>query len=134
MCPTVVCPNGDLENGTCQITSQYDVNTLSLVQKLFNYNCQSSGYIRLPTTLLKTMDIFSNFRYIGSHGSSTTGTYVINDNICKIIHYGYTVASGEFTKFKIIFIKTAIGFIRSTYILNDDGSESLRRVTYYTKV
>ena len=134
MFPTVVYLNGDAGNGTCQITSQYEVNTQGLVQKLFNHNYQSSVNNTLPITILQTLDISNNFRYISSLGSSTSGTYIINDNTCTIIDYGYSVASGEFTNFKYTLIKTGIGFISTTYVLNDDLSETLRSVGYYTKV
>lgn len=132
MFPTVVYPNGDVGNGTCQITSIYD-GTQGLVQKLVNQNYQSSINNKLRT-LLKTLDISSNFSYIGSDGSSAFGKYFINDNICKIMNYGYSVSSGGFTKFKYIFIKTNIGFIKTTYVLHDNGTETLRTIVYFTKV
>jgi hypothetical protein len=134
MFPTVVYQNGDAGNGTCQITSQYDVNTQGLVQKLFYHNYQSSVNNILPITSLNTLDIYSNFNFISSLGSSATGKYIINDNTCTIIDYGYSVASGGFTKFKYTFIKTGIGFISTTYVLNPDDSETLRTVAYYTNV
>jgi hypothetical protein len=134
MFPTVVFPNGDAGNGTCRITSQYEVNTQGLVQKLFYHNYQSSVNNILPITSLNTLDIYSNFNFISSLGSSTTGKYIINENTCRIINYGYSVASGGFTKFKYTFIKTGIGFISTTYVLNPDNSETLRSVAYFTKV
>ena len=134
MFPTSVYPNGDVGNGTCQITSQYDVNTKGLVQKLLNQNFQSSVNNTLPITILQTLDISGNNRFIGSHGSSMSGTYIINDNTCRIIDYGFSASISKFTQFKVIIIKTGIGFMNTTYIRNDDGSETLRRVTYYTKV
>jgi hypothetical protein len=134
MFPTVVFPNGDAGNGTCRITSQYEVNTQGLVQKLFYHNYQSSVNNILPITSLNTLDIYSNFNFINSLGSSTTGKYIINENTCRIINYGYSVASGGFTKFKYTFIKTGIGFISTTYVLNPDNSETLRSVAYFTKV
>ena len=134
MFPTVVYPNGDAGKGTCQITSQYDVNTQGLVQKLLNQNYQSYVNKELHRFLLRTLDIYGNNRSINSIGSSTNGTYIINDNTCTIIKYGYSATIGEFTKFKTIIIKTGIGFISTTYIRNDDDSETLRKVTYYTKV
>ena len=132
--PTAVYPNGDAGNGTCQITSQYEVNTQGLVQKLWNQNYQSSVNNTLPITILHTMDIFGNNRYIGSHGSSMNGKYSINDNTCTMIDYGYSAVYGEFTTFKTSIIKTIIGFISTAYVLNDDFSETLRKVVYYTKV
>ena len=96
--PTVVYQNGDAGNGTCHITSQYEVNTWSLVQKLLNQNYQSSVNKELRGTILRTFDIFGNNRFIGSHGSSMSGTYIINDNTCTINDYGYSVVSGEFSK------------------------------------
>ena len=134
MFPTVVYQNGDVGNGTCQITSQYEVNTWSLVQKLLNQNYQSSVNKELPVTLLRTLDIYGNNRSINSIGSSTTGSYIINENTCTILSKGYSATSGEVTNFKYTLIKTGIGFISTTYIRNDDGSETLRRVGYYTKV
>ena len=135
MFPTVVYQNGDAGNGTCRITSQYEVNTGIMVQKLLNRNYQSSVNSPFQFTTLYTLDISSNFRFISSHGSSTTGTYIINDNTCTIIDYGYSVPIGGFRQFKTIIIKTGIGFISTTYIINtDDGSKTLRRVVYYTKV
>ena len=134
MFPTVVYQNGDVGNGTCQITSQYEVNTQGLVQKLLNQNYQSSVNKELPVTLLRTLDIYGNNRSINSIGSSTTGSYIINENTCTILSKGYSATSGEVTNFKYTLIKTGIGFISTTYIRNDDGSETLRRVGYYTKV
>jgi hypothetical protein len=134
MFPTVVFPNGDAGNGTCQITSQYEVNTGIMVQKLLNQNYQSSVNNILPITSLNSLDIYSNFNFISSLGSSATGKYIINDNTCTIIDYGYSGTIGGFTQFKTIIIKTGIGFISTTYILNPDDSETLRRVLYYTKV
>ena len=134
MFPTVVYPNGDAGNGTCQITSQYEVNTQGLVQKLLNQNYQSSVNNTLPITILQTLDISNNFRYISSLGSSTSGRYIINENTCTIIKYGYSVTIGEFSNIKLIIIKTGIGFIFTNYIINDDYSETLRNVVYYTKV
>ena len=134
MFPTVVYPNGDAGNGTCRITSQYEVNTGIMVQKLLNQNYQSSVNNILPITSLNSLDIYSNFNFISSLGSSATGKYIINDNTCTIIDYGYSGTIGGFTQFKTIIIKTGIGFISTTYILNPDDSETLRRVLYYTKV
>jgi len=132
--PTVVYPNGDAGNGTCRITSQYEVNTGIMVQKLLNRNHQSYVNKELSGTMLRTLDIFGNNRYISSLGSSLLGKYIINDNTCTIIDYGYNGASGGFNKFKTIIIKTGIGFINTCYVQNDDGSETLRKVVYYTKV
>ena len=134
MFPTVVYQNGDVGNGTCQITSQYEVNTQGLVQKLLNQNYQSSVNKELPVTLLRTLDIYGNNRSINSIGSSTTGSYIINENTCTILSKGYSATSGEVTNFKYTLIKTGIGFISTTYVLNDDLSETLRSVGYYTKV
>ena len=134
MFPTSVYQNGDVGNGTCQITSQYEVNTGSLVQKLLNQNYQSSVNKELSGTILRTFDIFSNYRYIASYGSSATGTYIINDNTCTIIDSGYSDTIGEFIQFKLIIIKTGIGFINTLYMINPDDSKTLRRVAYYTKV
>ena len=134
MFPTVVYPNGDAGKGTCQITSQYDVNTQGLVQKLLNQNYQSYVNKELHRFLLRTLDIYGNNRSINSIGSSTTGSYIINENTCTILSKGYSATSGEVTNFKYTLIKTGIGFISTTYIRNDDGSETLRRVLYYTKV
>ena len=133
MFPTSVYPNGDVGNGTCHITSQYEVNTGIMVQKLF-YQNQSYVNRLLRITILQTLDIFGNFIYIGSHGTSTSGTYIINNNTCKMIDYGYSANTGEFTTFKEIIIKTGIGFISTLYMINHDHSETLRIVAYFTKV
>ena len=132
--PTAVYPNGDAGNGTCQITSQYEVNTGIMVQKLLNRNHQSYVNKELSGTMLRTLDIFGNNIYISSLGSSLLGKYIINDNTCTIIDYGYNGTIGGFTTFKTIIIKTGIGFINTCYVQNDDVSETLRKVVYYTKV
>ena len=132
--PTVVYPNGDAGNGTCQITSQYEVNTGIMVQKLLNRNHQSYVNKELSGTMLRTLDIFGNNIYISSLGSSLLGKYIINDNTCTIIDYGYNGTIGGFTTFKTIIIKTGIGFINTCYVQNDDFSETLKKVVYYTKV
>jgi hypothetical protein len=139
MFPTSVYQNGDVGNGTCQITSQYEVNTRSVVQKLWNQTYKSLVNNILPINTLHTQDIYGINRSINSIGSSTNGTYIMTDETCTILSKGYSAASGEVTNFRLVIIKTGIGFIITSYVLNDvypenGNSESLRSVVFYTKV